>query len=196
MAKLKDISERYQDLYNRMVFRPERMKQAEEAAKLILRGKANYERVSDKLGGKIPWYFIGITHYMECSCNFNRHIHNGDPLVRRTVRVPAGRPIADPWNGRGNPYTFLESAIDALRMKGFHVQESWNINLTLYRLEKYNGFGYVRRGIYTPYLWAGTTHYSKGKFVRDGVFDPNAVSEQVGAAVLIRLLTDKTLNVV
>ncbi|MEN6622199.1 MAG: hypothetical protein ABFD50_11685, partial [Smithella sp.] len=101
MAKLKDISERYQDLYNRMVFRPERMKQAEDAAKLILRGKANYERVSDKLGGKIPWYFIGITHYMECSCNFNRHIHNGDPLVRRTVRVPAGRPIADPWNGRG-----------------------------------------------------------------------------------------------
>lgn len=196
MAKLKDISERYQDLYNRMVFRPERMKQAEEAAKLILRGKANYERVSDKLGGKIPWYFIGITHYMECSCNFNRHIHNGDPLVRRTVRVPAGRPIADPWNGRGNPYTFLESAIDAMRLKGFHVQESWNINLTLYRLEKYNGFGYVRRGIYTPYLWAGTTHYSKGKFVRDGVFDPNAVSEQIGAAVLIRLLTDKTLNVV
>ena len=196
MAKLKDISERYQDLYNRMVFRPERMKQAEDAARLILRGKANYERVSEKLGGKIPWYFIGITHYMECSCNFNRHLHNGDPLARRTVRVPAGRPIADPWNGNGNPYTFLESAIDALRMKGFHVQESWNINLTLYRLEKYNGFGYVRRGIYTPYLWAGTTHYSKGKFVRDGVFDPNAVSEQVGAAFLIRLLTDKTLNVV
>lgn len=196
MAKLKDISERYQDLYNRMVFRPERMKQAEDAAKLILRGKANYERVSDKLGGKIPWYFIGITHYMECSCNFNRHLHNGDPLTKRTVRVPAGRPIADPWNGRGNPYTFLESAIDAMRLKGFHVQESWNINLTLYRLEKYNGFGYVRRKIYTPYLWAGTTHYSKGKFVRDGVFDPNAVSEQIGAAVLIRLLTDKTLNVV
>lgn len=196
MAKLSEISDKYQDLYNRMVFRPERMKDAEAAARLILKGKANYERVSEKLGGKIPWYFIGITHYMECSCNFSRHLHNGDHLTKRTIRVPAGRPKADPWNGSGKPYTFIESAMDALTMKGFHVQQSWNINLTLYRLEKYNGFGYIRRGIYTPYLWSGTTHYTKGKFIKDGVFDSNAISSQIGAAVLIRLLTDKTMNVV
>lgn len=196
MAKLKEISDKYQDLYNRMVFRPEIMKDAEAAARLILKGKENYDRVSEKLGGKIPWYFIGITHYMECSCNFSRHLHNGDPLTKKTIRVPAGRPKADPWNGSGKPYTFIESAMDALTMKGFHVQKSWDINLTLYRLEKYNGFGYIRRGIYTPYLWSGTTHYTKGKFIKDGVYDSNAISSQIGAAVLIRLLTDKTMNVV
>lgn len=196
MAKLREISDKYQDLYNRMVFRNERMKDAEAAARLILKGKANYDRVSEKLGGKIPWYFIGITHYMECSCNFSRHLHNGDPLTKKTIRVPAGRPKADPWNGSGKPYTFIESAMDALTMKGFHVQQSWDINLTLYRLEKYNGFGYIRRGIYTPYLWSGTTHYTKGKFIKDGVYDSDAISSQIGAAVLIRLLTDKTLNVV
>lgn len=196
MAKLREISDKYQDLYNRMLFRNERMKDAEAAARLILKGKANYDRVSEKLGGKIPWYFIGITHYMECSCNFSRHLHNGDHLTKRTIRVPAGRPIAEPWNGRGTSYTFIESAMDALTMKGYHVQTSWDINLTLYRLEKYNGFGYIRRGIYTPYLWSGTTHYTKGKFIKDGVFDSNAISEQIGAAVLIRLLTDKTMNVV
>lgn len=196
MANLQDISTRYQELYNSMTFRPERMKQAEDTARLILKGKANYERVSEKAGGKIPWYFIGIIHMMECGCSFSKHLHNGDSLAKRTWQVPAGRPLAEPWSGKGSAYTFLESAIDALRLKGFHVQESWNINLMLYRLEKYNGFGYIRKGIATPYLWAGTNHYKKGKFVNDGVFDPEAVSGQIGAAVLIRLLTDKTLNVV
>lgn len=196
MAKLNDISARYQELFNTMSFRPDRLNDAEQAARLILKGKANYQRVSEKTGGNIPWYFIGIIHYMECGCSFSKHLHNGDSLAKRTWQVPAGRPVEDPWNGKGNPYTFIESAIDALRLKGFHVQESWNINLMLYRLEKYNGFGYIRKGIATPYLWAGTTHYSKGKFVKDGFFDPNAVSNQIGAAVLIRLLTDKTMNVV
>ena len=31
------------------------------------------------------------------------------------------------------------------------------------------------------YLWSKTNHYSKGKYVYDGVYDPNAVSSQVGA---------------
>lgn len=196
MAKLKVISDKYQELFNTMVFDPKKFKAAEDTARLILKGKATYEKISEKLGGKIPWFFIGIIHNMECSCSFSKHLHNGDSLTKRTWQVPAGRPIAEPWNGKGTAYTFIESAMDALTMKGFHVQTSWTLNLCLYRLEKYNGFGYARRGILTPYLWSGTNHYTKGKFVKDGVYDPNAVSQQIGAAILIRLLTDKTLDVV
>lgn len=196
MAKIQVISDKYQDLFNRMVFDPKRNDEAMSVARRILKGKDSYIRINEKLQAKIPWYFIGIIHYMECDCNFSKHLHNGDSLTKRTWQVPAGRPVADPWNGKGKPYTFIESAIDALVLKGFHVQTSWTLNLSLYRLEKYNGFGYIRKGIYTPYLWAGTNHYSKGKFTRDGYFDPKVVSQQIGAAPLIRLLTDKTLDVV
>ncbi|MDQ3815011.1 MAG: hypothetical protein M3347_13810, partial [Armatimonadota bacterium] len=36
-------------------------------------------------------------------------------------------------------------------------------------------------------------HYTKGKFVADGVFDPNAVSKQCGAAVLLRRMIDREI---
>lgn len=215
--QLQAISDTYQDLFNTMVISPTRLPEAETVARQILKGKDIYSKISAnlqasspgagmivgpdgklvKLAAKpIPWYFIGIIHSMECSCNFGRHLHNGDPLRARTIQVPKGRPLADPWNGKGAAYTFTQSAQDALTMLGFHVQGSWNLNLCLYRLEKYNGFGYIRQGIKTPYLWAATSHYTKGKFTSDGDFDKNAVSTQIGAAVLIRLLTDKTLDVV
>jgi microcystin-dependent protein len=53
---------------------------------------------------------IGIIHAMECSKfpECSQHLHNGDPLYRRTRLVPAGRPA------KGTaPFSFEESAIDA-----------------------------------------------------------------------------------
>ena len=41
-----------------------------------------------------------------------------------------------------------------------------------------------------PISGALPTNYQKGKFVRDGVFDPNAVSGQIGAMALLRRLID------
>jgi lysozyme family protein len=60
----------------------------------------------------------------------------------------------------------------------------------LYRLEKYNGFGYRKRGLATPYLWSFSDRYRQGKYVADGVFDPAAVSGQCGAAVIMKRLID------
>jgi len=145
-----------------------------------------YQEVSDAMGGLMPWYFIACIHNMECSLNFNKHLHNGDLLFQRTVLVPAGRPIAPPKNPTG--YTFLESAVDALTMKGYDKKESWTLEEMLYRLEKYNGWGYHYKGVNSPYLWAGSNLYTKGKYVADGVFDENAVSKQLGAALFIKLL--------
>ncbi len=43
----------------------------------------------------------------------------------------------------------------------------------------------------SPYLWSFTNHYTKGKYVADGKFDPNAPSDQVGAMALLKqLVTD------
>ena len=58
----------------------------------------------------------------------------------------------------------------------------------LFKLEANNGFGYRRKGINTPYLWSFTNHYRKGKYIADGKYSTEAVSKQVGAAILLKLL--------
>ena len=62
----------------------------------------------------MPWYVVGLIHTMESSGNFAAHLHNGDPLSARTTHVPAGRPKAG-----APPFTWEESATDALTMQGF-----------------------------------------------------------------------------
>jgi lysozyme family protein len=162
--------------------------------KAVFAKRATYQAVCDKVNPLMPWYFVGIIDTMEASGGAKTHLHNGDSLARRTVNVPAGRPKADPMNGKGTPYTFLESACDAITLMGYHVQKSWTLELMLGRLEKYNGLGCARKGICTPYLWSGTNHYTAGKYTSDGIFDPKAVSKQLGAAVILRYVTDRTIG--
>jgi lysozyme family protein len=140
-----------------------------------------YDTVEDAIC--VPWYFTGILHAMEASFNFDCHLHNGDPLDKKTVHVPAGRPPV--WLP---PSDWPSSAEDALSLEGFASQTDWSLARTLYRMEAYNGFGSRRKGINTPYLWAFSNHYTKGKYVADGRWDPNAVSTQCGGAVMLKAL--------
>jgi hypothetical protein len=48
--------------------------------------------------------------------------------------------------------------------------------------------GYSRKGVPSPYVWAKTNQYRAGKYVADGVYDPNHVDTQNGcAALLVRM---------
>lgn len=157
-----------------------------EVAWYLKRLRANrmrYEEVSAQTSA--PWWFVGIVHAMEASFSFTGHLHNGDPLSARTVQIPAGRPRQ--WNP---PSDWLSSAFDALEMKGFVGKTDWSVARSLFRFESYNGYGYHTKGINSPYLWSFSNQYAKGKYVRDGVFDPNAVSKQCGAAIMLRALVD------
>jgi lysozyme family protein len=151
----------------------------------IATGKPRYDQVANATN--VPWYVIGMIHEMEGGLNFATHLHNGDPLAHRTVQEPAGRPPTGV-----PPFQWEESAIDALTLQGFPAVKLWTIERIAYQLEAYNGWGYRSRstGVNTPYLWSATNNYQKGKFVRDGVFDPNAVSGQIGAMALLRRLID------
>lgn len=149
----------------------------------LLKGKPVYEQVAAIV--KAPWWFIGIVHAMEASFSFTGHLHNGDPLARQTVQVPKGRP--KPWNP---PSDWVTSAVDAITFQGHANQADWSLARTLFRFEAYNGFGYHSKGINSPYLWCFSNHYTKGKFVADHRFDPNAVSKQCGTAVMLRALID------
>lgn len=145
--------------------------------------QSHYEAVVK--GWAVPWYVVGAIHNMESDMSFIRHLHNGDPLTARTTHVPAGRPV------NGNPpFTWEESAVDALKLRGIDKIADWSIPHMLLTVEGYNGYGYSRKGINSPYLWAGSNQYGTapniGKYVADGKFDPAAISNQIGAAIILR----------
>lgn len=154
----------------------------ENVANKIKANKARYQAVANKTG--VPWEVIGVIHYRESSLNFNTYLGNGEPLNRVTRLVPKGRGPFSSWE---------EGAIDALVQAPPYAAKNkdWSIGGTLEIIEKYNGLGYASKGIPSPYVWAGTDQYSRGKYVADGVFDPNYADTQLGCAGLLKFLAYK-----
>lgn len=149
-----------------------------QAAKLMA-NRARYEAVSARTG--VPWDVIGVIHYRESSGSFAGVLHNGQKIIgtgRKTTLVPKGRGPFSSWE---------EAAVDALMNCHPYAGRNtdWSIAGTLDVLERYNGLGYRRMGLPSPYLWAGTDQYSRGKFVADSKYDPNHVDRQLGAAALL-----------
>lgn len=155
------------------------------AARKIMAGRARYERIAQRTG--VPWYVTGIMHAMECGCDFNRHLHNGDSLERRTRQVPAGRPLT----GEA-PFSFEDSAVDALTMPGkcFDKITDWSIERIAYTLETMNGWGYRGKGVNSAYLWSYTNQYSGGKYVADHVWSATAISGQPGGMAILKALIE------
>jgi len=143
--------------------------------------KQRYQAVSAKLASMdltVPWPFIAVAHERESSQDWTASLAQGDPWNRVSVHVPAGRGPFRSWE---------EAAIDALVNCSPHAARNrdWSIGGTLTMLERYNGLGYASRGRPSPYIWSGTNQYVSGKYVRDGVYDPDAVDGQLGCAGLL-----------
>lgn len=176
----------YQTLFDTCQIKPAKAHEVEVLVSKLIDNKGRYANVGNPLG--IPWYVVAVIHNMECSQNFNQHLHNGDPLTGRTRHVPAGRPKT------GNPpFTWEESATDALTLDGFSKWKDWSIPGMLYCIEGYNGWGYrqYHPSVKTPYLWSGSNHYTSGKYVADGTWSNTAVSAQCGAATLLRRIAER-----
>jgi lysozyme family protein len=179
------LKKEYEDLFASCVIKPAKQKDGEKIRDKIVANKSRYEAVA--AATTVPWFVIAAIHSLESSLNFKTHLHNGDPLTAKTVHVPKGRPAGSP------PFTWEESAIDALTFDGLAGVKKWNLAVILFRLEGFNGFGYRMRHpeVLTPYLWSFTNHYTKGRFVADGKFDANAVSKQAGAAAILKVMLTK-----
>jgi lysozyme family protein len=157
------------------------------ALKTICEGLAahteTYKNVSAAVWGRPElWFIVALIDQMEGGGGCRTHLHNGDPLTGRTVSVPAGRPPGEP------PFTFEQSAIDALIFDDLDKVQIWTIERIAYQLEKYNGPGYLDKPIVSPYLASWSNKYTKGKFVADHVYDPEAVSQQPGALTILKVL--------
>ncbi len=180
------LRKEYQRLFETCTLRQSRLDVIDTIAARALKNQARYQKVSDRLG--TPWFVVAAIHSLEAGQRFTGHLHNGDPLTGRTFHVPAGRPI-----GGHPPFTWEQSATDALKGQRFDKVGTWTIPVMLFMLERYNGFGYrnLHPDVLSPYLWSFTNHYSRGKFVADGRFDAGAVSQQCGGVALILRMRDQ-----
>jgi lysozyme family protein len=178
------LRDEYRDLFQTAKVKPERKELVEGIVNSLVAHKDRYKKAGKKAG--VPWWIVAVIHDLEASRNFKLHLHNGDPLTHKTVRVPKGRPPGQP------PFTWEESAADAMTFDGLAHAKDWSISHALLRLEGLNGFGYRNADINipSPYLWSFSQHYKRGKFDTDRHFNPTLVSQQCGAAVLIRVMVN------
>jgi lysozyme family protein len=142
----------------------------------LVAAKQRYITVALKTG--VPWAVIAVIHERESSQSWAASLAQGDPWDRESIHVPAGRGPFPSWEA---------AAEDALVICPPHAAHwsDWTIGGALCLLEQYNGLGYARMGIPSPYIWAATDQYHSGKYVADGHFDPNAVDRQIGCAALL-----------
>ncbi|MBC9883188.1 hypothetical protein G8O24_38510 [Bradyrhizobium sp. INPA01-394B] len=182
MVSYESLKSEYERNWANLQIRPSRLGEANATARKAINGKATYQQV-ERLTG-VPWYFVALCHYRESNFDFDTYLGNGEPLHRATCLVP---------KGRGPFASFVDGAVDALRIQQFVGTQDWGIARTLYRLECFNGLGYHAKGVNSPYLYGGSTLYGPteargGKFVADHVFDPNHVDTQLGTAVILHAM--------
>ena len=159
---------------------------AERFIGIILKNRPRYVAVEKATG--VPWFWVAAIHMRESSCNFAGVLHNGEHIIgtgRKTTLVPKGR---GPFN------TWSEAAIDAIRSHGLHRISDWPIERLLYEAERFNGWGYLRRGP-SPYVWAGTNWYRAGKYIADGVYSATHVDTQLGVAIIWKLLEQRGIQI-
>lgn len=180
----------------RMKIRPERIAEFDRVALRLVQAKPRYKEVENRLkelGHYVPWWAIAVIHLREAGGppKWNVHLGQGDPLDHVTIHEPAGR---GPFY---SPDAFLRGCLDALIDCAPHAAKwtDWTPGGALTILLRYNGDGYAKYGIASPYLWGGTTEYTRGKYVADHVFSAEAVDTQPGCAPIIArmMLLDKSI---
>lgn len=164
-------------------FKPEAMARARRTAQRLCApaAKARYQHV-EKLTG-VPWFAIAMIHEREAGQRWDRQLGQGDPLAHVSVHVPKGR---GPFN------TWEEGAVDALVNCGPYAArwKDWTPGGMLTLQEMYNGLGYAAKGRPSAYIWSGSNQYVSGKYVADGVYDPNVVDPQLGCAVMLKAMME------
>lgn len=143
--------------------------------------RKRYEGVSGKTD--IPAALIAAIHWRESTGDFSTYLHQGDPLGRKAVNEPKNIPVFHKWEN---------AAVHALQMKAF-LRDNIGIDSETRDLaalatfsEAYNGLGYhLYKGMESPYVYAGTSAYSRGKYVGDGDFSSHHIDQQPGIVPLL-----------
>ena len=146
----------------------------------------SYEQTSAQ--NAIPAAWIGPTDCRESDCNPRCGIGQGDPYNAVSVHVPRGEgPFAS------------KAAADKFYLHYDHIDvlapgvPAWSLPYAVYAWEEWNGWGPRNHGRLSGYPWSCTDAYDTpaygghglgGKYVEDGVWDPNKLDPQPGAVAL------------
>lgn len=172
--------------WHKAVINPKDSIRLDKAVTLYTRHKDIYERIQAMRDNGVPAPILFGLHYRESDNDFTANPAQGDPLTHRSIHVPKGRipPPVEP------PFTFIQAAEDAYYTVDKLDTKDWkHLESALNAIEGFNGFGYAKKGLPSPYVWSGVSSvYQRGKYVADGKYSATAIDQQLGvAAILIRM---------
>lgn len=125
----------------------------------------------------VPVAWAAASFEREASSRFNLNPAQGWPLDSQSKWIPHNGPFKDWTTAQVAAYD-----IDGLDKVG---AANWVWTRDCYEGEAFNGWGYRAHGIHTPYLFAGTSLYSRGKYVSDGVWSATEEDQQLGIIPMI-----------
>lgn len=179
-----------------------------QARKLIeTSAKARYIGVTERLRQAgyqpVPWWFIAIVSVREYGGppRWDRQLGQGDPLDQVSHNEPAGRGpfFSHPGDVTPGNDAWTRCCLDALIDCAPHAAKwaDWSPGGVMTLFEAYNGYGYAQMGVPSAYVWSGSDQYVSGKYIRDHVYDANAVDVQLGCAPLLArmIALDPTITV-
>jgi lysozyme family protein len=179
------LKDEYTAQIARARIRPECQHALEVTGERLLHDKAVYQRIFEATG--VPVAALMALAEREMSGNLHCYLGNGQRLTKRTTIVPIGRgPFADTIDA------FVAGALDALHLDGLdqvaRMPGGWTLPRFAYESELWNGFGYRKRGIPSPYPFGGTTVQKPGKFIRDHAFSSTMMDPQLGTIAIVEML--------
>jgi len=155
----------------------ERMKNMFGLTRLKVRWYQNNERV--------PWYLIGCIHYRESNEQDkplgDTYLGDGESLRHRSTRVPKGEPKISP----GPPFGFQEASVYAIAKHLKHTGH-WQLRTILEAALEWNGNGYLKHGVNSPYLWGGSQYYDTGYFIGDHNYRGGERDKSMGIACILK----------
>ena len=142
---------------------------------LLNENMSRYRAVGAKLG--IPPALIAALDLRESDANARAALGQGDRWHLVSVHEPKGFGPFPSWEAAAEFY---------LRREQFdQTTAPWDMPYVCWKAEGWNGFGPRDHGINSGYLWASTNHYTRGKYVADGIWSPSTVDVQLGAIPVI-----------
>jgi lysozyme family protein len=177
----------YQRLLSSAQVAPSEQARVNAVAAQLMAHRDRYEDIGHAAGGT-PWWWVAPVHYRESNANFAKQLAQGDPLTAPSIHVPRGGPPL--VTGVEFPVSFEYAAAWALRLDRIDQvgAGNWSLVRAAYQWELWNGPGYWARHRVSPYVFAGSSAYTSGKFVADGKFNPDETDKQLGCVPIAMAL--------
>ena len=166
---------------------PSQQRDMEQFIKNWDKNKVRYEEVAATAG--IPAKMVASLHWRESTGDFGTYLHQGDPLGKKAVHEPSfdqGTPIFKEWEPAAEHALEMKKGIK----KAYKIDQDTTDEAALASYaERYNGLGYHNyHSMASPYVFAGTDQYAKGKYRSDGAggWDNNYKDTQLGVIPMMR----------